>query len=275
MAKIYLNGKFVDEQDAKISVKDRGFRFGDGAFETIAFYNGTPYLLADHLYRLAGGLSAIKIEFDVHKLPAIIDETIKQNELKDGFARIMVTRGEGSRGYMPTYKSPPTLVVEAMAPPEMKTETANLCVSRYRRISFKALPTEFKLMQGLNSTLAKIEAKEKGFFEALMMSDGGAVAEVSAGNIFFVKDGKVFTPTLRTGALGGVMRKNIMRLLGDVEEGFYSVDKLAAADEIFISNTAWKVLPVNVIEGVGFEPRSDVVFKKVKDLIQSDIKEKC
>jgi aminodeoxychorismate lyase len=270
MAKIYLNNKFVDEAEAKISVKDRGLRYGDGCFETISFFNQKPYLLEGHLQRLAGGLQAIKINFDANALPELITQTIANNNIKNGFVRIMVTRGEGSRGYMPTYKTPPTLVIEVMERPNMQTTEAKICISSYKKMA--GVPTEFKLMQGLNSVLAKIEAHEKGFFETIMLNENGFITEVSAGNLFFVKNEKVFTPSLQSGCLAGVMRGNIIKLLQDnVTQGLYKPTDLESADEIFITNVTWQILPVVEIEGLNFKPKNFDTVDKIRKLIDDDI----
>lgn len=284
MSKIYINNQFYEEAKAKISVKDRGFRFGDGCFETIAFANFKPYLLEQHLQRLSGGLNAIKIFFDVNILPQIIEEAISVNNIQNGFVRIMVTRGEGSRGYMPTYKSPPTLVIEVMENPAMKTTEARLCVSSYTKMS--GVPTEYKLMQGLNSILAKIEATDAGFFEALLLDNSGNISEVSAGNIFFAKDDILYTPSLECGCLEGVMRGNIIELCNSttnddynekilIEQGCFDLKTLEQADEVFITNTAWKIMPVISIDGLAFEAKSSKYYEIIKDKILADIEQKC
>ena len=172
MLYISINNKLVKEKDASIPISDRGLRFGDGVFETILLRYGKPYLWASHMHRLEEGLAALSIDADVSELEQQSLSLIKKNNITDGILRIMITRGSGSRGYLPMPKEgdAPTIIIEANPLPQMNfREHIELYVSSWRKPSPLALPTEHKLMQGVNSTLAKLEARENDCMEALMM----------------------------------------------------------------------------------------------------------
>jgi branched-chain amino acid aminotransferase len=261
MAFIYINGNFFEEPEAKISVKDRGFRFGDSVFETISFENGKLYRWDLHKKRLEGGLTAINIVFNTERLESDILKTIERNKLQNGSARLTITRGEGSRGYLPTYQKPCNVVIEAMKTLPIERTSATLCVSKYKKIPTECLPVNFKLSQGLNSTLAKIEAHKKGFFEALQLNINNEIAECASSNIFWVSGGKVYTPSLDCGILNGVIRQVILERSPDkIIEGRFTLNDIKTADEVFITNTTIKIMPVSEVEGVwkntkGFEFR--------------------
>lgn len=241
---IYLNGQYVPAEKALLPVADRGFRFGDGVFETIAVYNGRPYQLELHLARLKSGLSAVKIKTDsaLHKQ---IVELIKKNHITEGFVRIAISRGVGSHGYLPADDNTPTVVIEAFTRHPLKMDSATLHLSSLRKIPSACLPMHHKLAQGLSSTLARMEAKEHGCIESLLLTTEGHVAEASSANIFWVKGRIIYTPHLSTGALAGTTRAAIIRLLDyKVEEVTQDLKTLENADEAFLTNTNWGVLPV-------------------------------
>lgn len=272
MSFIYVNGNFYEDSEAKISVKDRGFRFGDGVFETIAFYNGKLYRWDLHKKRLDDGLASIKIVFNSDRLENDILRTIQKNGLTTGLARLTITRGEGSRGYLPTEKATPNLVIEAMPRPPMEREHANLCVSKYKKIPLECLPVNYKITQGLSSTLAKMEAHEKGFFDALMLNVDNYISECSAGNIFWVKGKEIYTPRYDCDILEGVMRQIVLdKSPYSVIHGRFKLKELKRADEVFITNVAWKVLAVNEIEGIFKNKKGYNITSEIRSLIEKDI----
>jgi aminodeoxychorismate lyase len=250
MSFIYLNGNFYPDTEAKISARDRSFRFGDGIFETISFYEGKLYRWDLHSKRLEGGLEALKITFNTERLEGDILKTIEKNNLTTGLARVTISRGEGSRGYLPTDGITANYVIEAMPRPPMDRESAKLCVSSYKKIPAACLPVNFKLNQGLNSTLAKMDARTKDCFDALQLTINNHVAECASGNIFWVKADKAYTPSLGCDILNGVMRQVVLELLPQAIQGKFSLDELKTADEIFITNVAWRILPVSEIENI-------------------------
>lgn len=245
---IYINGKYFAESEAKISIKDRGLRFGDGVFETIKFVDNKLEHFEKHLNRLNDGLQAIKINFDSNNLEKIIYELIAKNGLNSGIARIMITRGEGSRGYLPTYQTPPSVIIETMPLREMDLTNIKLCVSPYKKIPLECLPVNYKLMQGMNYALAKQEAKEQGFFDTIMLTTDGFISECTSSNIFFEKDGKIYTPSLDCACLRGVMREVIIEEnKGKIIEGKFTLNELKTADKIFITNSIIGKVEVNDI----------------------------
>ncbi len=272
MAFIFINGNFFEESEAKISVKDRSFRFGDGIFETLSFYDGTLYRWDLHLKRLEEGLKAIKIDYNTDNLKNNILKTIEKNGLTTGVARIAISRGEGSRGYMPTNQKPANTVIEAMARPEMDLPHVSLTVSSYKKIPLECLPVNYKLAQGMNSTLAKMEARDKGYFEALQLNIKNEIAECASGNIFWVKDGTIYTPSLDCGILNGVIRQVLLELSPvKIIEGHFTVDDLKNANEVFITNISWKVLFVSEIESIFKNSAGYKTSEKVKAALEADI----
>jgi len=255
MAIINVNRKLVEEENAFISVKDRGFRFGDGIFDTFKILNSKPIFLKYHIERIENGLKALRIHFDIKLVEAEIFKTIKANKLKDGFARISITRGEGSRGYLPTNNSPANFVIETMEARKMDTVEGKLCISSYQKPSIKSMPINYKLMQGLNSTLAKLEAKEQNFFDAVLLNEKGNIAECSSSNIFWFKGVELFTPSLDSGCLDGVTRKVVIENYSKVKQSEFSIETLSSANEVFITNSVLGIFPVCEIKGC-FENQS-------------------
>ena len=163
---------FINDQltnSTNISYHDRGFRFGDGLFETINITNSQPYLLTYHLERLSEGLEILKIAVDLSAVKEQLYSLIDRNNHKDGIARIIISRGIGSVGYLPQDCSPTVSIETAMANP-ISRKPVKVCLSSIEKPSPKALPTSIKLLQGLNSTLAKMEAKERGYFEGILLN---------------------------------------------------------------------------------------------------------
>lgn len=238
-----LNGQFVPAADARIQVADRGFRFGDGVFETIRVASGVPYQWELHMARLAAGLDALRISAPSTDWKADVKKLIASAPARDGFLRIAVSRGVGSAGYLPTADATPTTAIEWMPMSPAPTAPAKLWQSTLTRPPLSALPTNHKLAQGVSSTLALLEARDNGCDEALMLSADGNLCEVAAANVFWVKDNTVYTPALSTGCLNGSTRATVMRLI-NVTEVVATPDALLDAHACFIANArvgAWAV----------------------------------
>jgi branched-subunit amino acid aminotransferase/4-amino-4-deoxychorismate lyase len=241
---VSLGGKLMKADEALISIDERGFRFGDGVFETIPVHAGVPYLLEYHLERLQLGLSALHIPCDIASYSAAIHEVIAANALTRGMVRLYVSRGIGSQGYLPT-SATPTVLVQTVPLPEIPKEPVSLWLSTWEKISPRALPVNYKLAQGINATLARMQAREQGCFEALQLSAGGHVSEASSANIFWLKQGTLYTPSLPTGALAGVTRRRVMELAaGAFMEGEFTLEHLQGADGVFLTNAACGIVPV-------------------------------
>lgn len=255
MNTVFINGQLVSRNVACVSVEERGFRFGDGVFETIPVHQGIPYLLPYHLERLQAGLDALGIAYDVPALPDIIQNVITVNGAQQAVARVYISRGIGSQGYLPTLPaSAPTSVVQLLSLPLQPTEPIALWLSQWEKISPRALPTHCKLAQGLNATLARMEAREQGCYEALQISPSGMVSEASSANIFWLKDDVLHTPPLSTGALAGVTRRRLLeRGPYPARESEITPAELAQADAVFLTNATMGIAAVESVQPLGLK----------------------
>lgn len=265
----YVKGEFVLEENASISIRDRGFRFGDGVFETILFKNNKIYNWAYNLKRLSGGLESLKIITDITSLYDICLSLICKNQQNEGFVRIAISRGEGSRGYLPDIKNGASVVIETISRPELPISPVSLSISDIKCINNGI---SGKTMQGLSSTLARMQAQEAGCFEALMLNHNGIICECSSSNIFWRKGDKLYTPSLNTGIVAGSIRDKILEICPfEIEVGSYSLKDISTADEIFITNVAWLALPVCKINDINVELKNFSVAEEIKNLLIKDI----
>jgi aminodeoxychorismate lyase len=241
----WINNRLMPSDEVRVSIEDRGFRFGDGLFETIAVYGGVPYLWPYHMQRLTTGLDALHIAYDTTSLLAPALSLLHANTVENGMLRIAISRGVGSRGYLPMQGIAPTVVMETLERPERPKEPITLWLSQYEKTSPRALPTHCKLAQGLNSTLARMEATEHGCYEALQLNANGHVAEASSANLFWLNGGVLYTPALSTGALAGVTRRRILELSHyKAHEGEYPLEVLQGASAVIATNTSYGVAAV-------------------------------
>lgn len=272
MAYVIFNHQLVAEKEIAISPEDRGFRYGDGIFDTLIIKTGRIYQLDWHLRRLYRGLEAIRINFDTAVLPALCRQLLEANGFKEGLLRIQVTRGIGGRGYLPDNSAKPTLLIETIAQPDVGRKPVTLWKSSYEKIHPAALPVRFKLAQGLNSTLSRMEAAENACFDALLLNAKGEVCETSSANIFWLKNGALYTPSLACGILEGSIRSAIIRLwdgkLYEVEE---RPETLETADAVFITNVAYKALAVGGLMPTGLKWDSAGLAEKMLGLLENDI----
>lgn len=242
----YVNGQYIPQTAASIPIQDRGFRFGDGIFDTIAIYDGVPYQWQYHINRIKEGLASLKINADTQPLSAICKKLLQQNTHKEGFLRIAITRGSGSHGYLPAITTEPTIVVETLPKIHQFTDTVSLWHSNYIKPNSVHYPVQCKTMQGLNSTLARIEAQENHCFDALLCNSNNHICETSSANIFWINQHTIYTPSLECGVLAGTTRQIIQDIAPyPVKEGTFTLDDLAQAEGVFITNVAWQILPVS------------------------------
>lgn len=274
MSYVILNGKLVARDKAHISILDRGFRYGDGVFETIRIHNGVPYRFSWHLQRLAAGLAAIRLKYKVAGLQPDCANLIKRNKCKDGLLRIQVTRGSGGHGYLPA-KAAPTCVIETLPLTPAPKKPVSLWLSGYRRIPENALPVRAKLCQGLNSTLARLEAEENQCFEALQLNQQGTIAETSSAHIFWRRQNALFTPALDCGVLEGSTRNALCRLATPVHTIHAGLDDLKAADAVCITNVSWGVLPVASLAPEGASWDSAALAGQLATLLKGDMENHC
>ena len=256
---VYLNGRFVPREEAKVSVFDHGYLYGDGVYETLRAYHGALFLLDRHLARLRRSADAISL-----KLPLALDrigdalrESLRVNGLSDAYVRIQISRGPGEIGLDPALCPEPTMVIVAKAfkdyPAELFENGVNVAVAKTRRNHPLALDPAIKGTNFLNNILAKIESLKAGAYEAVMLNWEGFVAEGTISNIFLVRGGTLETPALAVGILAGVTRGLVLDLASKERipsrETVFTAKELKAADECFITNSTLEVLPVTAVDG--------------------------
>jgi branched-chain amino acid aminotransferase len=269
----YINGILQPLSSALLNINDRGLKFGDGVYETIRVENGNPYSWQKHLDRLAISLKLLKINYDISNLHRICMDLLQKNNINKGILRVRITRGVGASGFLPVKDAESGVIVEATPMPSFPDKPVNLWLSSWRKIPPECLPAAAKTMQGLSSTLARMEAEENGCFETVLLSTGGHICECSSSNIFWVKNRQLFTPSLEAGILAGTTRDSIIELWPDgVKEGLFSVDELKTADEVFVTNVIWSALPVSKFMPGSIEFQQHQICHKVNELLAADIK---
>ena len=234
----YVNGRLVRKSRAHLAIDDRGWRFGDGLFETIAIHHGVPYQWEFHCTRLRDGLAALAIPLPDLPLAYIVKKLLHKNRQTSGFIRLSISRGVGSRGYRPHPANlAPSLVIESLRPMDGTLAPARLWVSAWQRVLPTQLPSQFKLAQGITSTLALLEAAQHEADEALLLNPHGQIAEAASANIFWSKKGTLYTPSLTTGCVRGSMRAVVMRLSPlSVVEVEAPLAALAEAECVWLTN---------------------------------------
>src|ERR1700737_2214790 len=258
-SKIYIDGKFFAEADAKVSVFDHGLLYGDGIFEGIRFYNGRVFRLEEHLDRLWDSARSICLEIPM-SMPAMTEavlETIRQNDLRDGYIRLVVTRGVGNLGLNPAQCKRPSVIIIvatiALYPPEIYTRGLTVVTCATRRTSPSALNPAVKSLNYLNNVMARIEANLAGADEALMLNEAGNVAECTADNVFVIKHGQIFTPPIAAGALRGITRAVVFEIAAELGIKITETDitrhDVFIADECFLTGTAAELIPVIKADG--------------------------
>ncbi|SDU24303.1 branched chain amino acid aminotransferase apoenzyme [Verrucomicrobium sp. GAS474] len=257
--KIFIDGAFYDQADAKISVFDHGLLYGDGVFEGIRVYNGRVFLMEEHLDRLADSAKAIllKLPLSLAEIREATLETCRQNNLRDGYIRLVVTRGVGNLGLSPDKCPKATIFIIAdtiqLYPEKFYEEGLRVVTVPSQRIPPAALSPAVKSLNYLNNIMAKIECQQAGAQEAIMLNHEGYVAECSGDNVFVVKKGVITTPPIWAGALGGLTRSCVITLAKqagrDLRESMLTRYDLFVADEIFLTGTAAEVVPVVDVDG--------------------------
>jgi branched-chain amino acid aminotransferase len=256
---VYVNGEYVLKDDAKVSVYDHGFLYGDGVFEGIRVYNGNVYRLDEHLQRLYESAQSIMLNIPHTKeeLTNIIVETLQRNQYRDAYIRLVVSRGKGNLGLDPfTCGKPGVIVITeqlALFPKKLYETGLEIITVASRRNRPDVLSPKVKSLNYLNNILVKIEASLAGVSEALMLNDQGYVAEGSADNVFIVKGNTIKTPPGYLGALEGITRNAIVEIANElgykmVEEPFTRHD-VYVADEVFLTGTAAEVIAVVKVDG--------------------------
>ncbi|MCZ7357075.1 MAG: branched-chain-amino-acid transaminase [Candidatus Methanoperedens sp.] len=255
---IYFNGKFVPKQEARTSIYDHGFLYGDGVFEGIRAYNGKVFRLDGHLDRMYDSAKAIDLKITLSKdeMKKAIIETLKKNKLKDAYIRPIVTRGDGDLGLDPRKCATPNIFIITQEWGAMYGDLYEKGLTAVtvgiRRNAPEALPPNIKSLNYLNNILAKIEANVKGGDEAIMVDVHGNISEGSGDNIFVVKNGRIITPPALNN-LRGITRAAAIELAQkegiEVSETNMGLFDIYTADEVFVTGTAAEIAPVTKIDG--------------------------
>jgi branched-chain amino acid aminotransferase len=252
--KIWLDGKLVEEADARISVFDHGLLYGDGIFEGIRFYAGRVFRLNEHIDRLFLSAKCLLLEMPLshEEICEAVLETIRANGLTDGYIRLVVTRGVGDLGLNPYLCPKPSMFVIASAitlyPAEFYENGLEVVTCATRRPTPASLSPQVKSLNYLNNVMAKVEALKAGAKEGLMLNEQGFVAECTGDNVFIVKNGEVLTPPVSDGSLDGITRQVIFELCAEmaipIREATLSRYDLYTADEAFLTGTAAETIPM-------------------------------
>jgi branched-chain amino acid aminotransferase len=254
---IYIDGEYYPKSQAKISVYDHGFLYGDGVFEGIRAYNGVVFKLREHIARLYASAHALMLEIPLtqEQMVQAVVETCRKNKLKDAYIRLVVTRGVGDLGLDPRKCSVATVIVIVdtivLHDGEAKVKGITALVSWVRRDPVDGTSHEVKSLNYLNSVMAKIEANMSGADEAICLNKEGCLAEGVGENVFVVRNGKIVTPPTAAGALEGITAKTVFALakkLGyDVSEANVTPFMLFNADELFFTGTAAEIVPIREV----------------------------
>ena len=252
--KIWLDGKIVDEADAKISVFDHGLLYGDGIFEGIRFYNGRVFRLTEHIERLYLSAKALllKMPWTLEEVCEATLQTIRANGLKDGYIRLVVTRGIGDLGLNPYLCPTPSMFIIAsgitLYPAELYENGLEVVTCSTRRPTPASLSPQVKSLNYLNNVMAKVEALKAGAKEGLMLNEQGYVAECTGDNVFIVKKDEVITPPVSDGSLDGITRQVIFELCAElgitIREMSMTRYDVYTSDESFLTGTAAETIPM-------------------------------
>jgi aminodeoxychorismate lyase len=257
---VFLNGEFLPESDAVVSVNDRGFLYGDGLFETMRVVGGKPFRIAQHLERLVRGADFLRINlsFTPKEIQKFAEQLVTRNLMPDAVLRVALSRGSGERGYSPKGADEPTLVMTLHpAPPLDRVIEWSLVMSTYRIPAADPLAS-FKTSNKLLQIMARAEAEEKGADEALLINTNGEVAETASGNLFWVYQDKICTVPTGRGALPGITRAIVLEIcqsLGlETNKRVIKPEALRHSQGIFISQSVLGIVPVTSFDGVPVKP---------------------
>ena len=257
--RIYINGKLFDKADAKISVYDHGFLYGDGVFEGIRIYEGKVFRLREHIDRLYESARAIFLEIPIgrEQMTEAVLSTVAANQKKNGYIRLVVSRGAGYLGLDPRKTTDPHVIVIvddiSMYPPELYENGMEIITASTIRNHPNALNARIKSLNYLNNIMAKVEAGRAGVMEALMLNHQGEVAEATGDNVFVVKRGVLKTPPPEAGILERITRNAVLELARaanvPAQETALTRHDVYTADECFLTGTAAEVIPVIKCDG--------------------------
>ncbi|MDE0280017.1 MAG: aminotransferase class IV [Gammaproteobacteria bacterium] len=273
--KVWMEGRIVDGKDARLNVCDHGLLYGDGVFEGIRIYNGRAFRLADHLKRLGFSAAYIGLELpcSLERTGEIIEETAAAFGQREAYVRLLVTRGVGDFGVDPFSCEGPQLVCMvggiALYDPKSMQAGIDMVTTSVRKPPPDVLNPEVKSLNYLNSVMAKREARLRGAHEGLVLNLQGRVAEASVANVFAWIDGALVTPPTIDGALPGITRSTVIRLAGElgIETQIRSIGhaELMRADEVFLSGSGARLVPVGRLDTVMIGAGSRPVLERIED----------
>ncbi len=287
---VYLNNKLVPKAKAKISVFDHGFLYGDGVYETLRAYKGIVFKIDEHIERLFCSASMIdlKINKTPDKIKNAVYKTIRTNGHYDAYIRISISRGPGPLGLDIELCPKPTFLIISNVfkghPGQYYKKGVKIAIVDVRRNLKEALNPKIKSHNFLNNILAKIEAKKRGAYEAIMLNHRGYIAEGTITNIFFVKNNILYTPSPDVGILDGITRRIILDVAKELKiktrEGKFKRRDIYRADEVFISNTTMEIMPVSEVDNIRIRTGTGKITgklhlaykKKVADYIKENMK---
>lgn len=260
----YVDGEFSPASEASIPVTDRGFLYGDAAFETLRAYGGEVFHWGAHADRLAETCDILGLDhgYANSELKTIIDETLAENQLEEAYVRLSITRGTQAGRLTPADVVEPRIVVivESLARGGRNSQSvwggpATVQTVKTRRIPNRSIPARAKTHNYLNGILARLELRVTGADEALMLDSEGYVTEGATSNLFFVTDNALCTPSLDGPVLPGITRRVVLDLARSegipIRERRFSPDDVREADEAFLTNSTWELRPVETVDGIG------------------------
>lgn len=280
---VYVNGQYFPKEEAKISVFDHGFLYGDGIFEGIRAYGGRVFRLKEHIDRLYDGARGIMLDIPLTKeeMTEVVLETLRKNKLQDAYIRLVVSRGTGDLGLDPRKCQKPTVICITdkivLYPEKLYNEGMEIITAATRRNRPEGVNPQMKSLNYLNNIMAKLEANLAGVPEAMLLNTEDYVAECTGDNIFIVKDGVLITPPPFVGILVGITRNAIMELAEKigvkVEEKVFTRYEVFTADECFLSGTAAEAIPVVKVDGRTIaDGKPGPVTKKITEAFKELIK---
>ena len=280
---VYVNGQYFPKEEAKISVFDHGFLYGDGIFEGIRAYGGRVFRLKEHIDRLYDGVRGIMLDIPLTKeeMTEVVLETLRKNKLQDAYIRLVVSRGTGDLGLDPRKCQKPTVICITdkivLYPEKLYNEGMEIITAATRRNRPEGVNPQMKSLNYLNNIMAKLEANLAGVPEAMLLNTEDYVAECTGDNIFIVKDGVLITPPPFVGILVGITRNAIMELAEKigvkVEEKVFTRYEVFTADECFLSGTAAEAIPVVKVDGRTIaDGKPGPVTKKITEAFKELIK---
>jgi branched-chain amino acid aminotransferase len=258
-ARVYINGGITDQENAKISVFDRGFLYGDSIYEVIRTYQRIPFMLDEHLVRLNASAEGLAIQMPPN-ISAAISEVVQDFSNPECYLRVVVTRGEGPINLSMADTPKSNLIIIAkdihLPPAHLYEEGATLAIVSVRRNSPNALNPSIKSGNYLNNILALKEANDLGAYEAIMLDQAGNIAEGASSNIFVSSKGVLYTPPVETGILEGITRATVLKIAQqekiEVQEVRLAPKDIYAADEVFITSSIREILPVKKVDHATF-----------------------